>query len=157
MKKSRYVLVLCFLFALVACSTTSVPSLTDSEFQALKLTLEDEYKAEATYQKVLDTFGNVRPFSNIIRAEQTHSEALIVLFEQFGIEVPVNEWYENVPAFLSIQGACQEGVQAEIANVALYDRLLVDVQNDDIRAVFERLRDASKNNHLPAFERCARQ
>ena len=38
--------------------------------------LDDERKAEASYAVVIDKFGPVRPFSNIIEAEQRHASAL---------------------------------------------------------------------------------
>lgn len=39
--------------------------------------LLDEYKARDTYRKVIDSFGAVRPFVNIVEAEQRHIEALL--------------------------------------------------------------------------------
>ena len=45
--------------------------------------------------------------------------------------------------------------QLERDNIALYDRLLPTIKDADIRTVFERLRAASLQNHLPAFERFA--
>jgi rubrerythrin len=51
--------------------------------------------------------------------------------------------------------ACQAGVDAEIANVALYDRLMQNTSRQDILAVFENLRRASQERHLPALRRCA--
>ena len=44
--------------------------ISQSEIEALDLAINDEYKAQATYQKVIDKFGEIRPFSNIIQAEQ---------------------------------------------------------------------------------------
>ena len=43
----------------------------------------------------------------------------------------------------------------EIANAAIYDDLLAGVTEPDVITVFERLRDASLYQHLPAFERCS--
>lgn len=56
----------------------------------------------------------------------------------------------------TLQEACQIGVDAEIANAALYrDELLPVVsENEDIMAVFENLMNASQQKHLPAFDRC---
>jgi rubrerythrin len=45
-------------------------------------------------------------------------------------------------------------VTAEKENKAMYDRLLSVVQDPEVRSVLIRLRDASQNNHLPAFQRC---
>lgn len=38
--------------------------------------LDDEYKARATYRKVIEAFGPVRPFVNIVEAEDRHAEAI---------------------------------------------------------------------------------
>ena len=37
---------------------------------------------------------------------------------------------------------------------ALYDELFAPVEHADVLQVFEQLRDASQDKHLPAFERC---
>ena len=123
--------------------------------QALIDAINDEYKARATYQKVIDKFGAVRPFSNIIKAEETHIGELKMLFKKYGIEVPKDEWYNKVPAFATQTEACTAGVNAEIDNVKIYDGLLTFVKEQDIVDVFKRLRNASQDNHLPAFQRCA--
>lgn len=52
---------------------------------------------------------------------------------------------------------CQFGVDAEVANVALYrDKLLPRVVDYlDATSVFTRLMNASQNSmHLPAFQKC---
>jgi hypothetical protein len=130
--------------------------LSTLEIEALKITLEDEYKAEMIYQNVLDKFGeNTRPFSNIINAETKHSSKLIELFNKYNLEVPENTWYDKVPTFESVQKACKAGVQAEIDNAELYDSLFKNVEKKDIIFVFTNLRDASIDKHLPAFKRCS--
>jgi len=130
-------------------------SISEEELKALDATLNDEYKAEAIYQKVINKFGEVRPFINIINAEQKHSEALIDIYRKYDLAVPSNDWYDKVPEFNTILDACNAGVDAEIENAALYDELLSGVDNQDIIIVFTSLRDASINNHLPSFQRCA--
>lgn len=40
---------------------------------AMAEALDDEYKAIATYESVLDAFGPVRPFANIVEAERRHA------------------------------------------------------------------------------------
>ena len=37
--------------------------------------INDEYKARATYRLVISTFGEIRPFINIVEAEGRHIEA----------------------------------------------------------------------------------
>ena len=130
--------------------------LTQSEVEALEMALDDEYKAWSTYQAVIDKFGDVRPFANIIGAEESHIAALKTLFERYGLDVPENEWVGNVPEFDTVNDACHGGVDAEIENAALYDELFSMIEHEDILEVFHNLRDASLEQHLPAFERCAR-
>ncbi len=130
--------------------------LSRSEIEALKMALDDEYKAWTTYQAVIARFGDARPFTNIIQAEESHIAALETLFERYGLEVPENEWVGRVPEFDTLNDACQGGVKAEVENAALYDRLFSMVEHEDILDVFHNLRDASLEKHLPAFQRCAR-
>ena len=127
-------------------------TLDEAEVNALVEAINDEYKALMTYQKVVDTFGAVQPFASIMRAEQQHIAALERLFVRYGVEIPVNDWYDRVPAFDSVTAASAAGVQAEIDNAALYDGLFAAVDEPDIVQVFTRLRDASQDKHLPAFQ-----
>jgi hypothetical protein len=54
----------------------------------LNQALDDEYKARDTYRKIVDTFGPVRPFINIVEAEQQHIELLLPLYEKYGLPIP---------------------------------------------------------------------
>lgn len=129
--------------------------LSASEIEALGMALNDEYKAWAVYDQVIADLGAVRPFTRIVTAEETHIDALVTLFDRYGLEVPENPWSGNVPTFDSRTEACAGGVQAEIDNAALYDQLFTMVDNSDIIRVFTALQQASLSKHLPAFERCA--
>lgn len=131
--------------------------LTADEIRALHEALDDEFRALATYDQVLADFGEVQPFSNIRDAEARHIDALHRLFARYRLEIPPNPWPSRVERYASVQAACSAGVAAEIANGELYQRLLAATQRDDIRAVFENLRDASQLRHLPAFQRCAQR
>jgi hypothetical protein len=144
-----------FVFVLTSMGTLFAQQLDRKTEQALIDAINDEYKARAVYQKVIDKFGTVQPFSNIIKAEATHIAELKPLFTKYGIAIPKDEWYSKVPAFTTLQEACAGGVQAEIDNAKMYDGLLKFVKEKDIVDVFKRLRDASYEKHLPAFKRCA--
>lgn len=128
--------------------------LTGRETAALREALDDEYRALATYDQVIDDFGPVRPFINIREAEARHIAALSRLFEKYGLDLPRNAWPGKVPRFASVAEACRADVAEEIENARLYDRLLADVRRADIKAVFRRLQEASQLRHLAAFERC---
>ena len=122
---------------------------------ALNMALDDEYRARATYQAIVDAYGPVTPFANIVQAEQRHIEALLPLFQRYGLAPPYDRWNGNVQVPPSLQAACEAGVQAEINNYQMYDRLLTEVAEPDVRAVFSNLRNASAYHHLPAFQACA--
>jgi len=134
---------------------TAIPVLDDAEIQALKYTLDDEYKAHETYAQVIRDFGDVRPFINIVEAEARHYSALLSLFEKYGIAPPENRWAGMAPRFPGVREACVAAIQGEIENVALYDRALKSTQRPDVLAVYQALRSASLDRHLPAFRRCA--
>ncbi|MFA9462504.1 ferritin-like domain-containing protein [Thiohalorhabdus methylotrophus] len=129
--------------------------LTAPEIHALHEALDDEYRAWATYDQVLDDFGPVRPFSKIREAEARHIEALCTLFARYDLPIPDNPWPGKVDRYDSLRDACKAGVGAEIANGRLYDRLLHATAREDILAVFRNLQEASQQRHLPAFQRCA--
>lgn len=123
---------------------------------AMEAAIQDEYRAELIYQKVIDGFGPVRPFTNIINAEVRHSEALARLYSARGVPAPASRWSpDEIPEFSSLSDACRAGVVAEVENAEIYDRYLSLQLPADVRAVFENNRRASLENHLQAFERCS--
>jgi hypothetical protein len=129
-------------------------ALDAAEVAALTAAINEEYGALNTYQAVLNQFGNVLPFSRIVRSEQQHVNALSRLFTKYGLPVPVNLGLVPTPTWDDLTAACRTGVDAEIADAALYDTLRPSVDNADILQVFANLQAASLNNHLPAFETC---
>lgn len=128
---------------------------------AVLIALDDEYHAEATYAAIMGVFGEVRPFCNIIEAERRHAAALIDILNKHDQIVPPNPYLAGEkpldPVPETLAAACTQGVEAEIANVRLYDEDLLPTVDayPEITGVFRALRDASENNHLPAFRRCA--
>ncbi len=117
--------------------------------------IQDEYKARALYQKVIEKFGEVRPFSNIVEAENRHIQALLPLFELYGLPIPPDEWAAKVEVPATLLEACQQGVEAEIENMEMYSRLLEQSEGfPEVQMVLRELQRASKENHLPAFRRC---
>jgi hypothetical protein len=133
----------------------AISALDDIERKALQEALDDEYKAHTTYDQVIRDFGPVRPFVNIVDAEARHISALLSLFEKYEIAAPANRWPGNVTRFSSVHAACVASIQGEIDNVAIYDRALKTTHRSDILSVYQALRSASQDRHLPAFQRCA--
>lgn len=129
--------------------------LEPAEVRALEEALDDEYRAWSTYEQVIADFGAVRPFSNIVEAEARHIEALLGLYARYGLAAPPNPWPGKVARYASVREACEAGVAAEVANAALYERLLGATRRPDLQAVFRNLQRASQERHLEAFRRCA--
>ena len=128
-------------------------SLPDSELtlaRMLTLALEDEYLARGEYALLIERFGERRPFSRIVKAEERHIASLIPLFARHGIPVPADRGREAAQLPASLKEARAIGVTAERSNIAMYERFLRQELPDDVRRVFENLRAASRN-HLAAF------
>jgi len=118
---------------------------------------EGEYAAYATYAAILEAYGDATPFTNIMASEARHIEALTKILDAYGVPYPEeNPYLGTIEVPASLAAAAQAGVDAEIANVDLYERQLESVANfPDIYQVFVNLQSASLNQHLPAFERAA--
>ncbi|MCI2283823.1 DUF2202 domain-containing protein [Colwellia sp. MSW7] len=122
---------------------------------ALIEAINDEYKSRAAYNAVINKFGEIRPFINIVEAEGRHVEALLSLFAKYNIDIPEDDWNSRIDTPTSILDACQLGVRDEIENAEMYDRLLdLTIDYPDVQQVLKNLQRASKENHLPAFQRC---
>jgi hypothetical protein len=104
----------------------------------------------------MDTFGVQRPFSNIIKAEDTHISELQPLFTQYDVPLPadISSDYVVIPGIL--QDAYKAGVEAEINNITMYEAFLEQDLPYDVNAIFENLKAASER-HLQASERGVRR
>ncbi|MDQ0244088.1 hypothetical protein J2S09_001633 [Bacillus fengqiuensis] len=124
--------------------------------EALTYAIQDEFLAQARYDWVIEKFGPVRPFTQIKAAEQRHIQALLPLFKQYNIIVPVNDAtrFINIPK--TAEEALETGVSAEIDNIAMYDKFLkIPDLPPNVQNVFSRLGHASRN-HLAAFQAALR-
>jgi rhodanese-related sulfurtransferase len=138
-------------------STAEKVTNTDVLQKTLDLALLDEYKARNFYRNVISKFGQVKPFINIIKAEEKHIASLLSLYQTYNLK-PALEPVTEAVQLDSVPAACATGVQAEIDNAALYrNTLLPQVAGySDVTSVFTNLMNASQDNHLPAFQRCAK-
>lgn len=131
-------------------------TITPTTADALRAAWLDERRAQAFYGAVLEKHGQVRPFTNILNAEKRHEQAVATLMDRYGVSKPSQDSTDvpGVPGVPATIAECARlSAQVERDNIAMYDRLLKDVTEPDVRAVLENLRAASLNNHLPAFER----
>lgn len=120
----------------------------------LTYAIQDEYAAEAEYHKIIETYGTVRPYTNIVKAETQHIRKLTPLFEANGLALPVNDALNHIVLPTSLKESYTIGVDAEIKNIEMYDHFLKEDLPEDVRTVFEALQAASEK-HLAAFERNA--
>ena len=118
----------------------------------LKYAIEDEYLAKAEYELIISKYGNIRPFTNIIRSEEQHIAWLKDIYKVYSLPVPPDNAKDHVVMPENLKAAYETGVTAEIENIAMYERFLEEELPADVRSLFERLMNASKN-HLGAFER----
>lgn len=124
--------------------------------EMLRYAIEDEYLARAEYAAIIKKYGGFNPFANIVRAEESHISWLADAYKGAGLPVPedVASSFAIIPA--TQKAAFQAGVAAEVDNIAMYDSFLASAamakgENSGLKALFTRLRDASKN-HLAAFK-----
>jgi hypothetical protein len=123
----------------------------------LTYAVQDEYLARAEYVAIMTKFGQIPPYSNIKQAEEQHIAWLKDMFASLKLALPVDvaAKYIHVPS--TLKEAAQAGVQAEINNIAMYNRFLAqpvlrDPRYAAVADLFTRLRDAS-SNHLAAFRK----
>ena len=122
--------------------------------EMLQYALEDERMAQAEYEAIMAEFDVSRPFSNIAKAEVTHEAALIALYESRELLVPSFDATKHVVLPDDLEDIYEIGVEAEIKNIAMYEKFLEEDLDDDVKAVFEALKKGSEN-HLAAFQRSA--
>lgn len=125
---------------------------SDAELEKMfTVLIIDEYKAQAEYEALIEEFGAVNPFVRIVKAEARHIDALETLFDAYDFDIPEDngDKYAVVPD--SLEEAYTIGVEAEIANIDLYEDYLKQDLPEDVERVFTNLMKASEN-HLRAFE-----
>ena len=118
--------------------------------QMLTYAIQDEYLARAEYELIIGEYGSIRPFTNIMAAEQRHIEWVTELFDEYDYAVPEDTAGEHVALPEDLKSSFETGVQAEIDNIGMYESFLKEDLPADVRDLFERLKGASEN-HLRAF------
>ncbi len=117
---------------------------------------DGEYAAAASYAAVIDAFGEVEPYVTIKAAEERHAQALTRQLDRAGVQVPPNPFLGNLAAPADLASAAGAWADGEVANVAMYDRLLSQSASDpQLTRVLTNLRRASLEQHLPLFRAAA--
>ena len=120
---------------------------------------QDEYFARGEYLAIMARFGEARPFSNIEKAEENQLAWLKTAYATYKLGFPADGSKPYVVVPSTLKDAFAAGVQAEIDNIAMYDRflaspLLREARYADLKTLFTNLKNAS-NNHLESFRRQA--
>jgi hypothetical protein len=116
---------------------------------------DGEYAAAASYQAVLEKYGQVEPYATIYQAELRHINALVRQLQNQGEPVPSNPYTGKIDAPKDLVTAAKTWAEGEILNVELYDELIAKTDNPNLLRVLGNLRRASLESHLPAFELAA--
>lgn len=114
--------------------------------------VEDEYLARGEYIAIMDEFDVLKPYSNIKESEETHLALLREIFQIYDLEFLTDLSDEHIIIPTSLLDAAQTGVQAEIDNIAMYEKFLTYDLPDNISQVFNALLRGSQS-HLLAFEK----
>ncbi|MBN2617526.1 MAG: DUF2202 domain-containing protein [Spirochaetales bacterium] len=155
MKKIIILTLSLFSFMLFSQDFGSKGALESKDFtveEMLSYAIQDEYLALNEYQAIIKKFGNVKPFINIISSEKTHIEYLENIYKTYNYKIPSVDTTKFIHLPDSLDEAAKIGVDAEIANIAMYDKFLKQKLPNDIREVFEFLKKGSEN-HLQAFKK----
>ncbi|GEM83993.1 ferritin-like domain-containing protein [Meiothermus hypogaeus] len=118
-----------------------------------------EYAAYATYDAVIQKYGAIEPYVSIRASEAQHIQALQRQLEKYGVPYPAaNPYLGKIALPSNLATIAEQEAQTEVDNVAMYDKLLVAVQNyPDLTRVFENLKRASLVAHLNFFKAAAQQ
>jgi hypothetical protein len=118
----------------------------------LKYAIQDEYLAKSEYQYVLDTFGDVSPFKDIMMAEVQHIKDVKILLEKYKFPVPEDLSNAHLIKVEDSNQTFEIGVNAEQDNITMYQDFLTKDLPEDVSTTFEFLMKASEQ-HLLAFEK----
>ena len=149
-----------------AISTLPAQELSDSEKAGLLKMRQEEKLARDVYLKLYEKWG-IQVFANIANSEQRHMDAVKMLLEKYGISDPITDDTIGVFPDSEFSGLFNElvatgegseidallvGAKIEDLDIADLNNLLANTDNDDIKFVYERLKNGSYN-HLRAFSR----
>lgn len=124
------------------------------EEQVLRIAIYDEFHAYETYSAIIAQYGSIEPFVSVKEAEARHYSALMPLLEKYNVAVPINDWALKIEVPATYIECCELGVAGELSNIRMYDDLIANTTQTDIKDVLFKLQAASFNRHLPIFRNC---
>jgi hypothetical protein len=133
----------------------AVGALSDTDLSIsdmLMYAVQDEYLARGEYLAIMEKFGSQKPYSNIVRSEETHLAYLEEVYAAYDLEFPDDTSKDHLIIPLDLLEAAQTGVQAEIDNIAMYEKFMTYDLPENIYNVFDALKKGS-DSHLLAFQK----
>ena len=118
----------------------------------LMYAVQDEYLARGEYLAIMEKFGSQKPYSNIVRSEETHLAYLEEVYTAYDLLFPDDTSKDHLIIPLDLPEAAQTGVQAEIDNIAMYEKFMSYDLPENIYNVFDALKRGS-DSHLLAFQK----
>lgn len=145
-------------------ATNTAGTLSDIEIEGLIFMREEEKLARDVYLTLYAQW-NTPIFQNIANSEQSHTDAVKVLLDNYGIDDPVENdeigvftnadlqgLYDQLVAqgSQSISDALQVGIAIEEIDILDLETYLAETDNANIQLVYENLMKGSRN-HLRSF------
>jgi hypothetical protein len=133
----------------------AIGALTDENLtinDMLTYAVQDEYLARGEYLAIVDKFGDQKPYSNIIQAEETHLAYLEEVYLSLELDFPADTSADHIIIPADLLEAAETGVQAEIDNIEMYELFLSYDLPDNVFEVFSALKSGS-DSHLLAFQK----
>ncbi|MCK5848656.1 MAG: DUF2202 domain-containing protein [Caldisericia bacterium] len=114
--------------------------------------MQDELFAHGEYEYIINELGAGKPFTNIIKSERNHINMLRPYVTKYEINIDEDQWKEELVYPTSIKEAIDTCIDAEIYNIKMYEKFLLQDLPDDLRDTFDKLKRGSEN-HLESFRK----
>jgi len=138
-------------------------NLTQEQKDGLVFMYQEEKVARDVYNNLYEKW-NIKVFSNIAKAEQSHMDAVKSILERYNLDIPNDEvgvfeleelqkLYDDLVAMGSVSSseAIKVGVLVEETDIKDLEELIVDAP-EDIKVIYQSLLNGSYN-HLNAFNK----
>jgi len=125
--------------------------------EALRAAQRSVFKTCATYRMILQVFGPVPPFREMLLVEQRHRTVLTGMLRKLGAAAPIDDWETRAAIPVTLIDAGEDALETAMAHAALYERLYEQMRDPAARRIFRRMRNISRDIHQPALRRCLEQ
>lgn len=119
--------------------------------QALRIALYDEYAARSFHARMVEAFGPQPPFDTVVQSQERRIATLSALCQRFGVPRPLDPFPLETAVGPSWLANCQRAVAGTIQSARLYESLLANIAEPEVRAAFLTLQAALLQQYLPPF------